>query len=111
MKKGSTKSQTLKESDMRPEYDFRSGVRGKHHKDYREGHTVLIHKEDGSTVVQNFKLEEGAVVLDEDVREYFPTSEAVNTALRSLIALIPDKPRKGKLRRKINDLTAEAPHS
>ena len=35
--------------DMRPEYDFRGGVRGKHAHAYREGHTVTIHQEDGTT--------------------------------------------------------------
>jgi hypothetical protein len=83
------------DDDMRAEYDFRGGARGKHHKAYREGHTVKIHKTDGTTVVQHFKLEEGAVVLDPDVSEYFPTSESVNTALRSLIALVPTKRKAG----------------
>jgi hypothetical protein len=78
--------------EMRPEYDFASmpgGVRGKYHQDYRAGHAVKIHKADGTTVVQYFALEDGAVMLDPDVRKYFPDSEAVNNALRSLIALIP----------------------
>lgn len=77
--------------DMLPEYDFRGGVRGKHYQAYREGHTVKIHKEDGTTVIQYFKLEDGAVMLDPDVREYFPDSNAVNTVLRSLVSLIPKK--------------------
>jgi hypothetical protein len=34
---------------------------------------------------------EPAIELDEDVRQYFPNSEAVNKALRGLIELIPDK--------------------
>ncbi len=76
---------------MLPEYDFRGGVRGKHVQAYRQGHTVKIHKANGTTVVQQFTLEEGAVVLDPDVSQYFPTSEAVNNALRSLIALVPNK--------------------
>jgi hypothetical protein len=79
------------EDDMQPEYDFSGGVRGKHHKAYREGHTVTIHKEDGSTIVQEFKLEKNAVVLEPDVKEYFPDSASVNQALRALIALIPEK--------------------
>jgi hypothetical protein len=41
--------------------------------------------------VQYFTLEEGAVMLEPDVRKYFPDSEAVNQVLRSLIALIPSK--------------------
>ena len=76
---------------MLPEYDFSGGVRGKHARDYEPAHTVKIHKTDGTTIVQNFKLEEGAVVLAPDVREYFPDSETVNEALRTLIRLIPRK--------------------
>ena len=56
----------MKKSDGEPreEYDFRPGLRGRHHR----------------------KLAgEGALVrLDPDVAVRFPTSEAVNEALRSL---------------------------
>lgn len=82
--------------DMRPEYDFTrmtGGIRGKYYKAYRAGHTVKIHKTDGTTVVQHFQLEDGAVMLEPDVREYFPDSEAVNKALRCLIPLISKKHR------------------
>ena len=44
-------------NDMLPEYDFSGGVRGKHYKAYRKGHTVKIHKADGTVVVQHFKFE------------------------------------------------------
>ena len=37
------------------------------------------------------KLAEGAVMLEPDVRKYFASSESVNKALRSLIAIIPRK--------------------
>lgn len=77
--------------DMRPEYDFRKGVRGKHYKAYREGHTVTIQQEDGTTLIQEYKLEENAVVLEPDVYEYFSDSESVNRALRVLISLTPEK--------------------
>ncbi|MBE7551805.1 MAG: hypothetical protein HUU15_04320 [Candidatus Brocadiae bacterium] len=83
----------LEDNDIQPEYDFSGGVRGKHYRAYREGHTVRIHEADGTVTVQYFTLEEGAVLLDPDVREYFPDSEAVNRALRGLIALIPEKQR------------------
>lgn len=36
------------DDDMRPEYDFSNGVRGKHAQQYRQGHTVTIHKPDGT---------------------------------------------------------------
>ena len=80
--------------EMRPEYDFRGGVRGKHANACRKGHTVKIHKADGTTVIQHFKLEEGAVMLDPDIREYFPDSESVNKALRSLIEIAPKRKRR-----------------
>lgn len=91
MRKNSSKQPRSKKSDMLPAYDFKVGVRGKHYKAYRKGHKVKIHKADGTTLVQYFKLEEGAVILEPDVREYFPDSRAVNGALRSLIKLLPTK--------------------
>jgi hypothetical protein len=80
--------------EMRPEYDFSGGTRGKHARDYQRGHTVKIHKTDGTTVIQHFKLEEGAVMLAPDVREYFADADSVNQALRTLIGLIPQKRRR-----------------
>jgi len=84
-----------KSSDpMLPEYDFKNmagGVRGKYFKAYRAGHTVKIHQEDGSTEVRHFTLEDGAVMIEPDVREYFPDSDAVNRALRCLIPLFSKK--------------------
>lgn len=88
MKKASDESRKP-EDEMRPEYDFTGGVRGKHARDYRRGHTVTVHRKDGSTVVENFGPVEGSVVLDPDVRPYFPDSETVNEALRGLIRLAP----------------------
>jgi len=81
------------ETDMLPEYDFSSkkGVRGKYYHAYQQGHTVRIQQEDGSVITQYFTLEEGAVLLAPDVREYFPDSESVNQALRMLISLVPHK--------------------
>lgn len=72
---------------MRDEYDFSGGVRGKHYQAMRQGYTTIVHKSDGSTVV----TETRPIYLDEDVREYFPDSQAVNEALRGLIALVPEK--------------------
>ena len=95
MKKAKTGEPTTVE-DMRAQYDFstmKGGARGKHYEAYREGHKVVIHKEDGTKSVQYFKLEDGAVMLEPDVRKYFPNSEAVNKALKSLIEIIPTKRR------------------
>ena len=92
--KKETRQAIAERDDMRPEYDFKSmkgGVRGKYCKAYRAGHTVTIHKTDGTTAVQHFTLEEGAVLLEPDVREYFPDSETVNQTLRGLISLLPKK--------------------
>jgi hypothetical protein len=88
MNKATSKSVNVENNDMRPEYDFTGGVRGKHHHALGQGYTVKVHQTDGTTLVQHFKLEEGTVVLEPDVRKYFPDSEAVNTALRCLIPLV-----------------------
>jgi hypothetical protein len=93
MKKALTDRSQEEPDDMKPEYDFRGGVRGKHAQAYRQGHTVKVHQIDGTTTVRHFTLADGAVMLEPDVREYFPDSEAVNQALRGLITLIPGKRR------------------
>lgn len=95
MKKAASKNISKKE-DMRSEYDFSSmkgGVRGKYYKAYRAGHKVEIHQADGAVSVQYFKLEEGAVMLEPDVKKYFQNSESVNKALRSLIEIITARRR------------------
>lgn len=99
MKKATTELLKTAEDEMRPEYDFRGAVRGKYYKPLHRGYTVHVHKADGTTIVQHFKLEEGTVMLQPDVREYFPDSEAVNTALRSLITLMAQMPSKGPQKR------------
>jgi hypothetical protein len=50
---------------MKDNYDFSKGVRGKHAKKFAEGTNM--------------------VVLDPEIAKLFPTSEAVNKALRKLI--------------------------
>jgi hypothetical protein len=55
------------ENDIRPEYDFSGGVRGKHFQAYRQGTNL--------------------VPLDPDVAKMFPDAAAVNEALRLLIKL------------------------
>lgn len=62
------KPEKVSEPDtMRPEYDFRGGVRGKYAKRYAEGTNV--------------------VVLDPDVAAAFPDSASVNRALRKIAGL------------------------
>ena len=91
MKKVSTKTTHTDGDDMRAEYDFTGGTRGKHYRAMQAGYTITIHHADGTKDVKEIKPLEGSVVLAPDVREYFPDSESVNTALRSLIKLIPRK--------------------
>lgn len=93
MKKKKVSDQSQEKDEMLPEYDFSGGVRGKHYKAYRKGHTVTVHKADGSEQIQYFTLKDGAVMLETDVRKYFPDSESVNRALRGLITLLPTKSR------------------
>jgi hypothetical protein len=90
MKKKTNKSQI---DDMLPEYDLegKKGVRGKYAKAMQKGYSVRVVNEDGTVSEQDFIPKENAVLLDPDVKAYFPDSESVNHALRSLINLIPEK--------------------
>jgi len=91
MKKATSKAVQEEMDTIRAEYDFTGGVRGKHYHAMQAGYTIKIHKADGTTEIQEVKPRGGAIILDPDVRAYFPSSESVNAALRSLIQLIPDK--------------------
>jgi hypothetical protein len=93
MKKAMAKMAQVKDNDMRAEYDFTGGVRGKHYRAMQAGHTITIHNPDGTTVVKDVTPKKGAVALEPDVSAYFPDSEAVNKALRCLIPLLPKKHR------------------
>jgi hypothetical protein len=57
--------------EMRAEYDFRGGVRGKYAERYASGTNVVL--------------------LDPDVAEVFRDQEAVNRALRALAGIIRDQ--------------------
>ena len=67
-------------NDIRPEYDFSGGVRGKFYKEYMKGTNVVL--------------------LDPDVAEVFPDSQTVNEVLRALARLAKRqariKPKKAK---------------
>ena len=58
-------SKESKDETMQAEYNFSNGVRGKYAK--------------------RFHQESNIIVLDPDMAERFPNSEAVNRALRSLV--------------------------
>ena len=76
---------------LHDDYDFSNAVRGKYRHFSGQARTLEIHHPDGSVTVETV---EPAIELDPDVRPYFPTSEAVNKALRGLIELIPDEENK-----------------
>lgn len=70
MKKTPTES-TEVASELRDEYDFSGGVRGKYADVYAEGTNVVL--------------------LDSDVAKVFPDSESVNRALRALVKIIQER--------------------
>lgn len=77
---------------MRPEYDFSKAERGKFHRPLNKGYKTRVTKRDGTIAVNQYTIAEGTVVLAPDVLEYFPDSESVNEALRSLIKLMNTMP-------------------
>lgn len=54
-------------------------------------HEVTVHYEDGSQ--QTFLLGPGMVIIDPDLRPYFPDTETVNRVLRTLLELVPHPPK------------------
>ena len=86
------KTTKKKSEEMRAEYDFSKAERGKFYRPLDKGYTVHVTKADGTTVVNHYTLAEGTVLLAPDVLEYFPDSESVNEALRSLIQLMNKVP-------------------
>jgi len=90
MKKKTSKPQS---DEILPEYHLegKKGVRGKYVKAMQKGYSVRVLNEDGTVTVRDFVPKENTVLLDPDVKAYFPDSESVNHTLRSLINLIPEK--------------------
>jgi hypothetical protein len=90
-------SSVLDTEEMRPEYDFSQlkqvGERGRHAKAMRQGYTTVLRHKDGTKEVTHYRPLPGTVHLAPEVQAYFPDAEAVNTALRGLIALIPTRRR------------------
>ena len=81
---------------MRKEYDFSKAERGKYYRPLHKSYKVHVHQKDGTVVTNHYTLAEGTVLLEPDVRAYFPDSESVNTALRSLIQLMSELSTKEK---------------
>jgi hypothetical protein len=77
--------------NMRDEYDFSGGIRGKHYRQMSKGYKITVHHSDGTATTQEIMPEKGAVILAPDVQKYFPDSESVNETLRTLIKLVPFK--------------------
>ena len=94
-------SESNPDDDLRPEYDFRGAARGRRYKPLHAGYSVHIRRQDGTTEVRQYVLTKGTVLLQPDVREYFPDSDAVNSALRSLIVLMKNVPNKIATRKRI----------
>ena len=93
---------TSKTSKMRAEYDFSKAELGRFYRPLHKGYKVHIRQKDGTTITNQYVLIEGTVLLEPDVRAYFPDSESVNTALRSLIQLMSDLPSKEKTYRQVS---------
>jgi hypothetical protein len=93
MKKATNKMAHARNDDMRPEYDFSGGVRGKHCRTMQAGYTITVRKADGTTLVKDVMPKENVVLLEPDVQAHFPDSKSVNEALRCLIPLLPKKRR------------------
>jgi len=49
--------QSVIDDETAPEYDFSHGIRGKHADAYQRGHTILIHKIDGTTETHHSRME------------------------------------------------------
>ncbi|MCL4529583.1 MAG: hypothetical protein M1282_09225 [Chloroflexi bacterium] len=77
---------------MRKVYDFSKAERGRFYRPLDKGYTVHVQKKDGTVEVNHYTLAEGTVLLAPGVFEYFPDSESVNEALRSLIHLAEKMP-------------------
>ena len=88
------KKKKTKKEVMRSEYDFSKAERGKFYRPLDKGYTVSVQKKDGTVEVKQYTITEGTVLLAPDVQEYFPDSESVNEALRSLIKLMDKIPPK-----------------
>jgi hypothetical protein len=76
-----------KNKEMRTEYDFSGGVRGKHAARLKNGHKTVVTKVDGSTETYVTR----PVILDRDLQSIFKNSKAVNKALRGLVELVPER--------------------
>ena len=68
------KKKTYHVEEPMPEVDFSGGVRGKYAKRFSEASNVVL--------------------IDADLMKWFPTSEAVNDALRMLVTVAQRQPKR-----------------
>jgi hypothetical protein len=73
-RRGKTMKKANNVEEMRPEYDFSHGVRGKYAKKYEQGSNIVL--------------------LDPDVAKLFPDSKTVNDTLRILVKVARQKVKK-----------------
>jgi hypothetical protein len=66
-------NQERSDNEMRPEYDFTNGVRGKYYRRYREGTNLVL--------------------IEADLAKVFHDSATVNLALRQFLAEHGEPPR------------------
>lgn len=65
MDKRKAGEQSQEDTEMRTEYDFSKGVRGKHHKAYHEGHTVNVRKADVTVSDSSLRVKKSPSVGNE----------------------------------------------
>lgn len=58
--------------EMRSEYDFSKGVRGKHAKEMLAGYTMTVHEKDGSVKVTEIAPKEGTCNTRTGFAQIFP---------------------------------------
>jgi hypothetical protein len=81
--------ETVLEDDIRDEYDFSAGERHVAYRSLDRGYTIREERADGTVLETQVPPRGEVIILDGDVRKYFPDSDSVNRALRSIIALFP----------------------
>lgn len=93
MKKTKTIDPKDYDDGMLPEYDFKGQkpIQGKYYQARQKGYAVHIENEDGTVTKRYYSSLQKVITLDADVAAYFPDSESVNNALRTLITLVPQK--------------------
>nr|VFJ67363.1 MAG: hypothetical protein BECKFW1821B_GA0114236_112912 [Candidatus Kentron sp. FW] len=80
-------NEIIEDDEMRPEYDFSSGMRGRHFRAYRQGSNVVL--------------------PEPDIAEVFKDSESINHALRLLLELAGQEVKRNLARVPMPRITKE----